>query len=237
MWMHCGKKPASGSLRLSLDVKGNNHLTWLVALLTICLGAVAWVFGQIGLEQSKRGEVCVRCGAERTQSKRSFRLFSARVPLANSSKIKSTTLTKCWSQYALPCVHDLSLRYINTRTPSASSFADAFPSFRYPVASATAAETLAAEIEWLDVPNARSNALNAIGNRDNLLRFVAAMALSERAQSKQQPSAWWVMNEKYFVVVTNRQLATTLLDAWEPDAPGLLSYGIEKSRECVNQPR
>lgn len=217
-------------------MKASRKTKGFIAALILCCGATAWFSGWVEVEQSRRADTCIRCGAEWTASKRKFRFFNARMPAGSFSETNITSLTKCWSRYALPCQHDWAFHYINTTKRFAKSFGDGFPDHTYPAASQMRAEELASEIEWLDVPNARSNVLNAIGQRNNLLRFVAATTLTDRIQNEEKaPKSWWAAQAKYFVVVTNKELAMQLLDAWEQDSSALQSYSIVLSRDLMDR--
>jgi len=209
---------------------------WLVVLSTICLITIAWLSGRAGIEKRKRADTCVQCGAEKIQSSTAFCFFNFRLPINNTTSIQPTSLTKCWARYATPCQHDWALNYINTKRGLSVMAGDGFPSYQYPAASAAIAKDLVAGVEWLDMPNERSNVLTAIGSRDNLLRFVAARTLVARAESEEKnPSSWWAIHSKYFVVVTNKEAATKLLDSWEPNTSDLISVGIEECRELIRR--
>ena len=212
------------------------RLQLLVTLLVVSVVITMWSVGWLGIEESRRGESCIRCGTERTQGEHAFRLFQMRARVSGSSKIKPTSLTECWSRYVVSCEHDWAFHYLNTRRGSGKSFVDGFPYFRYPAASAVAADSFVPAIDWLDVPNARSNALVALGHRDNLLRFVAAEALRDVADGlRNDPRIWWSSNEMFFSVVTNKGRALALLDSWEKSEETRYQHVFEQSRDLIRE--
>jgi hypothetical protein len=209
------------------------RFAWVATALLAFGLVVAWISGRAGFEWSRRGESCVRCGAQRTDTSRTFRILRIHLPLAHSVKVKTTALTESWTRYALPCHHDWALDYINN---SAGLRADGSSSSLYPVLWGGRADELGEIIQRVDFGNTRSNVLCGIGSRNNLVRFVAAEALRARKGSKDTAAEkWWASNACYFAIVTNKESAITLLDKWEGEAASDLTFGIEWSRWIIEK--
>jgi len=209
----------------------------LLCLLLISMVLSAASFSHLyGLGYSRRSDSCVRCGAVHFQESKSLYIFGIRLPLLGVDRVDSSPLTSCWKRYSEPCKHDWVFDYQNTRTASSKSFADGFPDNRYPVASSSTAREMAKAIDALDVPGARRRALNAIGNRDNLLRFVPVEALRRFSESgSNNPAAWWQAHAKFFVIITNRSEAEAMLGRWEQEPESEFRYGFEMSREIIGK--
>jgi hypothetical protein len=206
------------------------RFAWLSCALVVVGLFSAWVSGSAGLKWSRRTDSCVRCGAQKNYNSRIFCFFGMALPVSSSVEIKKTALTDCWTQYAAGCEHDWA--FIHFSSPTAAGHASLFGS--YPIYNPDEAEKFARVIRWLDVMDARPNALRAIGDRTNLLRFAAAGLLSAQEERPPPvPAAWWATNARYFVIVTDKVAATKLTDALEEETNGELSFELISSRTLI----
>jgi hypothetical protein len=214
-----------------------SKIRWLIFSAVLILAAVAVLSGVVRFEKILHGNLCVRCGARYDSRSYAVSIFSWRLEVAGSAKSTPSQLTTLWSRYAGGCSHDWTAIYENRFGVSSGFYADYFPNQRYPVAVGT--EELAEGIRWCDVPNARIAALNAIGNRNNLLRFVAAETLRSVGTTnhpvRPTPTEWWLSNSNRFAVCTNKHDAEVFLDALNVGDDSLLGYAVEQSREILER--
>lgn len=213
--------------------QNKNRRKWLLVAGVIIFIGLAVLLGQIGINRNLHGDFCARCGARRDSKASSVYFFGAEFPFSHSEKITPSPLTASWKDYAQGCSHDWTFYYQDTFTTFAKSYADAFPAQKYPVG--VDPEELAKALNWLEVPNARLKALNAIGSRQNLLRIVAAETLRTVNSSSLKPNEWWLVHSNYFVICTNRAEAETILQSLENNVDSSFTYAIEASRSLLER--
>jgi len=137
---------------------------WKVITILIIIIAINGYVLVFHTSENHRGEMCTICGARRHQ--REIQVVGIRV--FSSEKIRDSSITSLREKYIGPCSHDWTLDYASGRTISGWEIGDAFPAFNYPVGRLT--NELAAGIRLFEDDQAKIKALEAIGNRDNLLR-------------------------------------------------------------------
>jgi hypothetical protein len=104
-------------------------------------------------------------------------------------------------------------------------------------------EYLAYAITWLDVPGARFMALDAVGDRDNLFRLIAAGALYEIGQlevgdrANRNPTTWWREHSDCFTKHTNSTSAVLALKDLEAKSrnDSRLELDIERTKDLIRQ--
>ena len=148
------------------------------------------------------GEMCVKCGAIKRQQQKV--LLGCK--LSQSTHTEDTSLTKLRSKYIGPCQHDWVFFYQNSRTAVGGKwFACGSPYNEHPVGRLP--DELANGIEKLPTIQSRILALEAIGRRENLLRWLAAGLLDQLAAIGDNdgfsPTQWWQTNACVFTICTN----------------------------------
>src|SRR5882672_1362540 len=112
----------------------------LVGIGTLLLIAASILSGGIGIQERRRGEVCVRCGAHRTKNSSALKLYGGKFEFANEEQTKPSKLTDSWKSFSKECNHDWAFWFVNNRLGIGKftvekSYGDGFPRFRYPAAS------------------------------------------------------------------------------------------------------
>src|SRR5262249_41242753 len=119
------------------------------------------------------GDLCVKCGARRVYG--DVRILG--ISSQKSNELSLTGLTMVRSNYVGPCQHDWAFTFYNrTSLLGDKLFADGLPQYRFPACASP--DVIANAIEKLPTAEAKMAALEAIGSRTNLLRWLAASELT-----------------------------------------------------------
>jgi hypothetical protein len=212
---------------------------YLEALIVVgFIMAVVIVASDPGLiwQWRSNGEMCVKCGAvKRNQEK----ILLGCILLSQSTHTEDTSLTKLRSKYIGPCHHDWVFFYQNSRTMAGGkSFVCGFPYNRHPVGHMP--DELANGIEKLPTTQSRILALEAIGSRENLLRWLAAGLLDQLAavgdNDTFSPTEWWRTNACVFTICTNKADAFTVNQRFVNSDDATIGLAAQDNLGQLNRP-
>jgi len=170
---------------------------WRILTLIVFIIALNGLIVFFNLEVRRSAYMCSKCAA--FKDKRDIVVIGIRLFTHEAASDSSITLLR--ERYIAPCSHDWvqfswpSEKSLPVRKSTSHSPFMENPVFLYHIECSNA-------IQLFENDEAKVEALEAIGNRDNYVRWIACAALrSLVATSKKEDfewNAWWENNKKYF---------------------------------------
>ncbi len=216
-------------MRIQKDIR---LITCLV--LTLCL-ALAF-FSALTYERSVSGSGCKICGAHR----RLAVIEVCWIPIRRRTLIEDSRITRLRQQFIGPCEHDWTFDYRRSYRLGAKQLEEGSPSFDYPVNERT--HRLASGLERFEDKDATILALEAVGDPQNHLRFLAAEAalsldyMSPEEKQEFNWQSWWEAHREAFTICHAPDSARMIARKYARSDNGLVRWGAYESIEKLPQP-